>query len=951
MVTATLKIPWYVAALVCCGAVLASAGSALRFEHFALEDPAVHDADFAVLATGDLQPLIPRSLGDLPRVARLAVYWPDAALGAEPQSGHALSLATAVAMGLLLWLLLTRTCGAGWASLAGTVLVLLHPVTAEHAAWVARRPDLVALMSALGCLASLSRCWQQARGHWLAAMLLGAVAMLLQPLALALPFMAAALAWLLGARGRCMQEAKRLAPLLVLGCIALAIVLLPAPDPGGEQGVRGSGLSAPAVAETAAAVRHLRELVVPWPLVLHGTIPADAGWLNAALLLAAVAALLLLCRRAPALAAASTVLMVALLPILFLSDAHLRGFASRDGLFLLPGLALLAGLCAVGRSARVIALGAFPLALVSGVLASSHAASFADAQSALRDGAAHEAEDAWYPLTRAELPALPGASVVDAAREADLRHALKLAESGNTPVQALRAEALLAELLLRSGRAREAAPHLAHALGSVSEASPVWHAAGLSVQSLRRREVEVLLSAGEDAAAEAAAMQLIREQAAAADCLLAGRIQLRSALRELAAGAGGAAKSEACARVEAALELLARASASEAADVSAPALLARGSGLIAAEWIAQHLTQAQEMQLTLARRFPGRAEPLLLSSDLRALGGDRQGSLRDLLQALERNVRDLQLFARAARELMAVGENRRAVAILRLGLRVDSRAEDLRTLLAELLLAQGRQSQGAGDHARALRAAEEALQLLPDVAEGEALRGDALMSLGRWETAEAALKRALELGPGLADARRGMARFLQARGLGALADLKATLAATPEAERPAREQSLRDQVLADFRRALELGGDWVELALARRHVLGTEQAAKRAAAEELIRRGRAELKSGNAIAARELARQAVRVHGALPEASLFLARTELRCNDPDAALVALETVLQLDPDDLEALLLAAQLKHDGGKEKDARRLAQRFLDLTKGELAVEFKEERDLLKLLIDGVH
>ncbi len=950
--TEVRKLPWYVAALVCLGALVATAGSTWHFGHFALEGSALQSADFAALAAGDLHPLVPQGVSDLPRAARLLVYWPDAAAGAEPDFAHGLSLLCAVLAGLALWLLLWRCYGDGWSCLAGTALVLAHPLLTEHAAWIELRPELVALLLSFTCLAGLARCWQSSGGGWLAAIFCGALAMLLQPLALALPFMAGALAWLLAARGRGAVRASRWWPILALGVLAAALLWLHA---SAGEAHRGGGLEAgaPSAVDCVRASRHLRDLVLPWPLVLHGTVSADGWviWIGSTFLGACAVLVFLLRRRAPAVAAAGAFIGTALLPLMLGLGGDSQGFASRQGVFLLPGLGLLAGLVAAGRSPRFILTGFLPLVLVLGGMAFLHARSFADVHAALHDGAEHEPRDAWYPLARAVLPVAPGANAADNAREADLRLAFRLAQAADARSLALRAEALLAECLLRSGRAPEAATHLAHVLASTPEESPAWRAAGLSVQALRRREVEVLLSAGEEALAESAAVCLLQRQTAAEDCLLAGRILLRSALRTLAGGVGDARTPELRARVEEALKLLARAAESPDAEVSAPALLARGSGLVAAEWLPQHLTAAQEVQLDLARRFPGRAEPLLLSSDLRALGGDRQGSLRDLLQALERNVRDLQLFARAARELMSVGENRRAVAILRLGLRVDPRAEDLRTLLAELLLAQGRQSQGAGDHARALRAAEEALQLLPDVAEGEALRGDALMSLGRWETAEASLRRALELGPELSDARRGMARFLQARGLGALADLKSTLAVTPEAERSEREQIIRDQVLADFRRALELGGDWIELALARRHVLGTEQAEKLAAATAILTRGKAELKSGNAVAARELARQAVRVHGALPEASLLLARTERACGDGAAALAAFENVLRFDPDQLEALFEAARLQAAAGNAKEAKRRAQHFLALTGGDFAPDFKQERELLQQLVDGGH
>jgi|GEM_PF-4136651 tetratricopeptide (TPR) repeat protein len=944
-------VAWLLALLVALAALAVSAASAWSAETFPLPDPSLSGAEFAALAGGDFSPLLPKSPGDLPRVVRWLVFLPETVGAVGPVFSHALSLLLALAWGLVFWRFLSAVFVNEWVGLMAMALCLVHPVLAESAVMVVSRPQLLSMLLATAVMLRAVRQWQRGRPCG-ALVFLGAVlAVLLNPLASALPLLLLGAWWLCAKLGHIRAGARCLITILSLLLVIAALQVL-AHFAGGSAPFNSQGAFAgPGVHALLHAARQLLECFWPWPLVVHGLVlPSGMAEMRAWALLLLVALLLgVFARTRPAFTAGLALLCAALLPVLLGATEPAPGFASRHGLFLLLGLGVLFGALCAGLATRTRIMAVLLGAMVLVPLTWLHSSSLCDRETLLRVGAVHEPQDPWYALQRALLPTSASESADVKAREADLRLALGLAVAANDSATALRAEALLAELLLRAGKTTESATCIANVLSRGGEDEQLWQAAGLELRGMRRRQVEVLLSAGEESQAVAATEALLQGSVEAADQSLAGRIRLRHAIQEWNSAAGEEQFRALRLRIEAALDLLARAAESADVEVAAPALLARGEGLLRAEWIPQYLALAQGVQTELAARFPERAEPLLLSSELRSLGGDRPGALRDLLLALERNVRDLPLFARAARELMAVGENRRAVAVLRLGLRVDGTSSVLRTLLAEILLAQGRQSQGAGDHARALRAAEEALQLLPDVAEAEALRGDALMSLGRFETAEPALKRALEIAPDLSDARRGMARFLQARGLGALADIQRVLKAMPAETRAAHEQSIRDRVLADFRRALELGGDWSELALARRHVLNAEESDKRAAAEDLIQRGKSELKLGNATAARELARQAVRVHGALPSASLLLARTELACGDGTAALGALETVLQFEPDSLEALLAAAQIEAAGSKLTAARRHAQRFLELTAGDGAAEFEAERALLQQLLDG--
>ena len=878
----------------------------------------------------------------------------SAALGADRACAvHIASLCWHLLAAWLVFLLAEQMLQSRAAALIAALLFALHPLQAESVAWASGRKDQVSLVLLLLALLACVRCWRVPRGlPWAAAVLVfvGSFAkgsMVVAPALAALTWMA------LRAQGSIAAQRKLRGSLLLL-TIAAALPAALHMSIAVHQGTAGGThefLERCHLGATAL-LRYGSHALLPYDLSIHAAEPQFSEWASiAALALCLLLAVAWWLRHSrPSLVLALMLWFpAALAPFNNVFPATSLWYADRYASMALPGACmLLAWACLrlprwLAASLAVAALGALLF------LSRARTAEFRDDATLFGAAMLLEPKDAMIPAHLAE--GLLGAESSAAQREqgmALLRQSLALAENSGKAVLALRAHVRLGDVLLASGRAGEALPHHAAALAIVNQHSKRVSALGLNLTVLRANHAAGLIATGELAAAREAIATALRTHPSPELKLLQGRLLLRDGLQAVATNTDADAVAQARKRVEEALLLLREAAASADPAQAALALRERGEALLVAPWVAGRYAEARLMVEELLARFPTRSDGLLLSSRLREEGGDLPGSLQDLLKALELDVREIPLFARAAALLQRAGENRKAVEILRAGLRVDPNSPLLRTELGSLLLAQSRRHLGASAADMALRAAEEALRLLPDVCETHVAMGDAFAALGRWEAAEGAWQAALDINANDRDAQRGMARFLQARGLGTLADLQRALRSVPEAERVQREQELRDRVRADFRRALELGGDWDELSLSRRHIAEVTERERRTTGLELQQRAQASLAAGRIAEAQALARSALKVDGASAAGNFLLARIELAAEDPSAALVALQATLAIDPKHLAANAAAAQLYFVKGNADEARRCAERFLRVAEEHPDAGLEEDVTRLKKLLE---
>jgi tetratricopeptide (TPR) repeat protein len=307
------------------------------------------------------------------------------------------------------------------------------------------------------------------------------------------------------------------------------------------------------------------------------------------------------------------------------------------------------------------------------------------------------------------------------------------------------------------------------------------------------------------------------------------------------------------------------------------------------------------------------------------------------------------VLLRIVRHLRLAGENRRAVELLRRGLRDNPEAKLLKQELASIYVAQAGAHRNSRELDKAHFAATSACDLDPENAEAHAALGAVQEARHRWEAAGDCYQRALALDTGLDEARRGLARFHQARGIAALSEIRTRVEKAPEAERKAVEQNLRDLVMADFRQALDLAAGSPDVEIARRHVREAERGEIREASRALCDRARKDLEAGRLPEATELLRQAVRVDGTHHDAHYLLAQALAGQDDLDGALQSLEQVLSLDPEHFPALAVSARLYYVKGRNDEARKAGERALMLLKDEEARHaFPEEITMLKRILD---
>ena len=149
--------------------------------------------------------------------------------------------------------------------------------------------------------------------------------------------------------------------------------------------------------------------------------------------------------------------------------------------------------------------------------------------------------------------------------------------------------------------------------------------------------------------------------------------------------------------------------------------------------------QVEKLQARLPRH-----EQLLFQTSQTRRGRDMEGLVRTLEAIVAEFPRDTQSRARLGVLLHLVGQNDRGVKLLRDGLALDPKDEDLLNIM-------GYAYANAGDLPSALRADDEYLALRPNDPNPWDTRGDILFRFGRDDEATAAYRKALELTPDFQD--------------------------------------------------------------------------------------------------------------------------------------------------------------------------------------------------------
>lgn len=194
-----------------------------------------------------------------------------------------------------------------------------------------------------------------------------------------------------------------------------------------------------------------------------------------------------------------------------------------------------------------------------------------------------------------------------------------------------------------------------------------------------------------------------------------------------------------------------------------------------------------------------------------------------------------------------------------------------------------------------------------------------------------------------------MGRFHQARGLKLLAELRATLERLPVEERERKEEELREEIVAEYGRAVELAGAAQDVSIARQYVDSMRSRNRLVAARRLVAEADAARRLGDARKALDLYEEAVRLDDRNIDALFAKGILELGAGDLETAARSLDAVLALNSDHLGALFHVAQIHHVKRRTPDAKRALERFLERAEPhaeELSAEIREARALLEQL-----
>jgi tetratricopeptide (TPR) repeat protein len=183
-----------------------------------------------------------------------------------------------------------------------------------------------------------------------------------------------------------------------------------------------------------------------------------------------------------------------------------------------------------------------------------------------------------------------------------------------------------------------------------------------------------------------------------------------------------------------------------------------GREALARTFLAQGAVAAAERELAqILERVPGHAEANYLLARIRLGQGRADEALDHLKTAVRTNPSHVAARTLLARRLLARGQREQAALQLEAALRADPTRADAKLDLARLYAQDGRLAQ-ASELARQLR------RDAPASPSAAALMGTVLLAQGRPGDAVDAFTAAIQLGPDLIEAHRGLGRAQQAMG-------------------------------------------------------------------------------------------------------------------------------------------------------------------------------------------
>jgi tetratricopeptide (TPR) repeat protein len=856
---------------------------------------------------------------------------PDALLfGRDPRGYHAFSIAWHVAASLALFALFAKLLRPG-SALASALLFAVHPALAESVAWASGRKDQVLiLLVALGLQAHLRFLRTGRPGPALGALLLQALAGLAKGSAVVIPFLAVLVGRRVGPGAASLHARRRVLLASFLVGVLHGILHLEVARRAGTIAVESPPLPEQLAVLCRVALGYARNLLFPLSLSIHYRVPArpllDLGVVAGGLVLV----LLLVCairgwRRPGTAAFGLSWLAIAMLPFNTLVPRTSIPMADRYLGLGLAGAAMALALATERLGARTRSV--LCVLCVLGLIASARSRSleFRDTETLFLAADRRDPEDPMPPAQRAEArlagrPQDPRA-LAEAIRLLEV--AQDRARVTGERLHELRSALRLCELNLRAGRFQRVLEECRTAEALLATGS--WPDAGPARAGLRQHEAQALIGLGRiPEARELLARLLLEPGAEEAGRLSLALLDLREGQEILVRRPGAELEAAGRERVDRGLQALRELAGSRDRGFSMRARFELGRALVAAPWQPGRLSEVLRQAAVLRGEAPEDPRPFQLEALVAEATGDLPAAIAASEAALLRHPESLALRLETVRLLGLAAEHRRAVALLRDGLREGGEAEPLRAALAAILVEQGLHHLLVRDGHRAQLAASEAVGLDPASARAWALHGEVQETSGRYDRAEISYRRAQRIDPSEPRSRSGLARCRQARGLGILAEMRRHLREAPPEERAALEARLRDLVVVEFRAAVELGGSSEEVAIARRYLREREEEAVADAVLDLLRRARAAAQSGSLDLAEGLLRDALRIDPTHPEALLLLG-TALRARRawPEAQECAERAIAQ-DPGLLPAIQLLAEVAYIRGDKATARREADRF---------------------------